>query len=80
MNRIEDWKVVARFCVPGEGWKTNETKVDDATYAEAGQVASRIALSLDKEFGDTASWTVDLYSVEHPEHRSYYQLFHGRLS
>ena len=74
--------VVARFLVAGEGWVVTETPVA-GSYELAGVEASKIARTLDTEYGDSHFWTVDLYGCEDGARDglgSYYQLFHGRLS
>lgn len=77
------YKLVSRFIVPGEGWRTVETTTGALTYEAAGREASRLARELDAKYGDTQFWTVDLYAeVDGVEDGlgSYFQLFHGRLS
>lgn len=73
------YKLVSRFLVTGEGWRTVETSLGSLTYEAAGREASRLARELDALHGDSHSWTVDLYG-EDDTYGSYYQLFHGRLS
>lgn len=65
------------YLTTGKGWEHDEVEVNNATYEAAASLASRVAHDLDKEFGDSHFWTVDL---KNPEGNSYFQLFHGRLS
>ena len=74
------YRIVSRFLVPGEGWRTVETTVGSVTYEAAGREASRLARELDAEHGDSHFWTVDLYADPDNGLGSYFQLFHGRLS
>jgi hypothetical protein len=76
---VKSYRIRSRYLVSGEGWKIEETVIS-ATYEGAGYAASRVARSLDRVYGGSHFWTVDLYSVDAPEHGSFYQLFHGRLS
>lgn len=77
----DSYVIVSRSFVSGEGWRTVETPVPEGlSYEAAGRRASIVARQLDAEHGGSHFWTVDLHSVSHPEHGSYYQLFHGRLS
>jgi len=58
-----------------ETWNVEEIELTLEDYLLAGQVASGEAKALDKVYGDTAQWTVDLVN---PKGGSYYQFFHGR--
>ena len=80
MDKRGNYDIVARYLVPGHGWQKSVRKLTNVTLQTAGREASADAHRLDKEYGDTHFWTVDLHNPDKPEYGSYYQLFHGRLS
>jgi len=80
MEHRKNYEIVSRFISPSEGWKKNIILVENVTYEQAGREASRVARELDKAFGNSHFWTVDLYNPTDRESGSYYQLFHGRLN
>jgi hypothetical protein len=77
MERRDDYVIVRRFLVAGEGWRTEKVAACDVTLAWAWRRASEHAHALDREYGDEHFWTVDLTA---PDGGSFVQLFHGRLS
>jgi len=68
--------IVRRRYMTNGNWHEIETDAPD-DFQEAWAYASWIAERLDREYGDSHFWTVDLVN---PKGEGYVQLFHGRLS
>jgi hypothetical protein len=77
MSEVKTYVVRSRWLSATDGWQTNR-EVVNATFMNAGLVASRTARALDEEHGNSHFWTVDL--LDEDTDGSYYQLFPGRLA
>lgn len=80
MGDPKDYLIVSRYLVKDEGWKTDELRIGNASFAEAGRAASTEAKRLDSLYGDDHFWSVDLFDDPKGQYGSYCQLFHGRTS
>jgi hypothetical protein len=72
----DNYTLVSRFLVAGEGWRKVETTLGSITLESAAREASKLARELDVQHGNSHFWTVDLTG----DFGSYLQLFHGRLA
>lgn len=74
MERERTYVIVSRYF---EGSWQRDTEEIRGTFQSAGKRASEIARDLDRKYGNSHFWNVN---ITNEESSSYMELFHGRLS
>lgn len=77
MPSEDTYTIRSRFLTEN-GWTVEDIAVTPGeTLYYANQVATTRAAELDRDYGDSHFWTVDILGRNNG---SYYQYFHGRIS